>query len=297
MSRLRLGITTTVVLLAAAGLTLDLFDIGRASSWFGEHQFASALLAEMLFLGGTYLIVEQVAYERDRKRWRQATSRPLSDLYQAANHLIQLALAELLDLLANSQPADDLVLERFAKWSAQVERSQPLLTATADLVPLYQQVDEMNLGYSLLGEHRLKAVIEAHEGAELREQGVYWALLLGSCGRLDNFESAIAEWDPDPRLHEARRSGIRGIRKTLSLVRATIDVLKKIAPGTRVQMRDLGEQWIAGTVTGPAQPEEVGPLESTHPEDIKVVVKWDEALRGSDTVALRELEVLEDDAP
>lgn len=63
-------------------------------------------------------------------------------------------------------------------------------------------------------------------------------------------------------------------------------------------MRDVGGEWISGTVLGPGKTVEVRPLDPAHEEDIETVrVQWDDPARGSDTVAADALEVLEADEP
>lgn len=58
-------------------------------------------------------------------------------------------------------------------------------------------------------------------------------------------------------------------------------------------MRDIGGQWIEGTVRGPGPPSRIRPLDSSLDEDIETVeVEWDDAARGIDVVAALGLEIL-----
>ena len=65
--------------------------------------------------------------------------------------------------------------------------------------------------------------------------------------------------------------------------------------GTRVRMRDVGGQFITGTVRGPGPTTKIRPMNPAESEDIPtVVVDWDEPAYGSDPVVAAGLEVIED---
>jgi hypothetical protein len=65
--------------------------------------------------------------------------------------------------------------------------------------------------------------------------------------------------------------------------------------GTRVRMRDVGGSRITGTVRGPGRTTEIRPLDSAGDEDIPTaIVDWDDPERGSDTVAIAGLEIIDD---
>jgi hypothetical protein len=58
-------------------------------------------------------------------------------------------------------------------------------------------------------------------------------------------------------------------------------------------MRNIGGEWIEGSVLGPGPTSEVRSLDASLDEDIETVeVEWDDPALGRDTVAVQGLEVL-----
>jgi len=70
-------------------------------------------------------------------------------------------------------------------------------------------------------------------------------------------------------------------------------IVIRVKPGTRVRMRDVGNNWITGTVRGPGATKEVRPLNPVEDENIAtVVVEWDDPALGSNAVSPQGLEEL-----
>ena len=58
-------------------------------------------------------------------------------------------------------------------------------------------------------------------------------------------------------------------------------------------MRNIGGQWITGTIRGPGRSAKIRPLDPGLDEDIETVeVAWDDPALGTDVVAVQGLEAL-----
>ena len=74
---------------------------------------------------------------------------------------------------------------------------------------------------------------------------------------------------------------------------SAVSYCKQMKPGTRVRMRNVGGEWIEGTVLGPGPTSKVRPLDAALDEDIETAeVEWDDPVLGVDTVATQGLEAL-----
>ena len=61
-------------------------------------------------------------------------------------------------------------------------------------------------------------------------------------------------------------------------------------------MRDIGNNWITGTVRGPGATRKIRPLDRAGDEDIPTaIVDWDEPALGTDTVAVDSLQTISDE--
>ncbi len=81
LGRVPLSVVVAVavaVVLTTTGLVLDLVD-EDVSAWFGDHQFATALLGNAIVLLVTYAIVDALIELREARRWRNAARRPMEE--------------------------------------------------------------------------------------------------------------------------------------------------------------------------------------------------------------------------
>jgi hypothetical protein len=112
-----LGVIATA---AVAGTILDV-TVGSVSGWFGNHQFATAVFAELLLLGAVYLGLDHLLKTSEEKRWRDATRDKL-------NNILTLALMtdEAIDGCLEDDrtvTANEAEIERAFEWSRAFQRA------------------------------------------------------------------------------------------------------------------------------------------------------------------------------
>jgi hypothetical protein len=110
-----------VVFLALAGVTLELVS-GEVRSWLSHHPFTSSVLVGVLLIAATYLVVERVLAERERRRWGEAT-RPL--IQEIGTNCAAIDR----DVRAGKASVADC--DRLVEW---LDRFLPMLTGTPELI-------------------------------------------------------------------------------------------------------------------------------------------------------------------
>jgi hypothetical protein len=124
-----------LVLAGAAGVVLDLAS-GSARTWFGHHQFVTAIISSSILLGATYLVIESRIAAVARERWRIASVPVLDQILQ-----MMISSHGALDRMVAGKPAADAgVPEAVARYQDAFGRYDGMLAGTPELVEIYSRL-------------------------------------------------------------------------------------------------------------------------------------------------------------
>lgn len=133
--------------LIASGVVLELVNVG-VSTWFSGHQFATAILTEVLLLGAIYLGFDYLVSQSEARRWHTAAHESLRLIVndaEAMDRSIEQLVSDDRRWVNRSGSEYKQARRLYDDLHKRIESSYALLTASPAMIeflPVCQDIDD-----------------------------------------------------------------------------------------------------------------------------------------------------------